>query len=102
MDGDHHGVRAGVAEVEESNREGSPMEPYGDCVYCGGEVVEEVRRVDYRVHGQLYILENVPAGVCRQCGEMFFTADVAHRMESVVSEASGRVETVPIPVIAVK
>jgi YgiT-type zinc finger domain-containing protein len=77
------------------------MEPYGDCTYCGGEIVERRQRVDYRVHGQLYILENVPAGVCRQCGEQFFTAEVAHRMESVVAEATGPLETISIPVIAV-
>ncbi|HPO15326.1 MAG TPA: YgiT-type zinc finger protein [Candidatus Hydrogenedentes bacterium] len=78
------------------------MQPYGDCSYCGGEVVERIQRVDYRVHGQLYILEGVPAGVCQQCGEQFFTAEVAHRMESVVAEATGPMETLPIPVIAVK
>ncbi len=76
------------------------MEPYGDCVYCGGEIVERVQRIDYRVHGQLYILEGVPTGVCRQCGEFFFTAKVTKQMESVVTEAKGPLETLPIPVIA--
>ncbi|MBP7869625.1 MAG: DUF4258 domain-containing protein [Candidatus Hydrogenedentes bacterium] len=84
------------------NRKEPVMEPYGDCIYCGGEVIERVQRVDYRLHGQLYILEGVPAGVCQQCGELFFTAEVARRMESVVAEATGPVETLPIPVIAVK
>jgi len=88
--------------MENSNRKEPLMQPYGDCSYCGGEVVERIQRVDYRVHGQLYILEGVPAGVCQQCGEQFFTAEVAHRMESVVAEATGPMETLPIPVIAVK
>ena len=91
-----------MAQVEEPNRKEPVMEPYGDCIYCGGEVIEREQRVDYRVHGQLYILEGVPAGVCQQCGELFFTAEVARRMESVVVEATGPVETLPIPVIAVK
>jgi len=78
------------------------MKPYGDCVYCGGEVVERLERVDYRVHGQLFILENVPTGVCRQCGEQFFTAEVVRHMEQAVKEATGPVATIPVPVIAMK
>ena len=101
MAGDRHCVRSIDAEMEDSNRKEPVMEPYGDCAYCGGEIVERLQRVDYRVHGQLYILENVPAGICLQCGEQFFTAEVAHRMESVVAAATGPIKTIPIPVIAV-
>lgn len=78
------------------------MEPYGDCIYCGGEVVEEVRSVDYRMQGHLYIIENVPTGVCQQCGEMFFSADTAHRMEAAVTQAAEPLNTVPVPVVAIK
>jgi len=78
------------------------MHPYGDCIYCGGEVVERVERVDYRIHGQLYILEGVHTGVCSQCGEQFFTAETAKRMEHAVENATGNIEVIPIPVLAVK
>ena len=78
------------------------MKPYGDCIYCGGEVVERKERIDYRFHGQLYILENVPTGVCCQCGEQYFTAEVAKRMEAAVEQLKGDVPTIPIPVIGVK
>ena len=77
------------------------MRPYGDCVYCGGEVVERTEQVDYRVHGQLYILENVATGVCCQCGERFFTAEAAKKMEAAVGGTHGEVSTIPVPVIAV-
>lgn len=98
----NHGVYSLTAKVENTDRKEPIMKPYGDCTYCGGEVVECVQRVDYRLHGQLYILEGVPTGVCQQCGEQFFTADTAHQMESAVTETKGPMETVPIPVIAVK
>lgn len=78
------------------------MEPYGDCIYCGGEIAERMERIDYRVHGQLYILENVPTGVCTQCGEQYFQAQVAKEMENAVLNARGPIETIPVPVIAVK
>ena len=77
------------------------MNPYGECIYCGGEVVEQLRRVDYRFHGQLFILEKVPTGVCCQCGEMFFKAVVAKRMEDSVRRLEEPVSTVAVPVIAV-
>lgn len=77
------------------------MKPYGDCVYCGGEVVERTEQIDYRHQGRLYILEDVLTGVCGQCGERFFTAQVAKRMEAAVEQAKGDGPTIPVPVIAV-
>ncbi|MBI4557552.1 MAG: YgiT-type zinc finger protein [Candidatus Hydrogenedentes bacterium] len=77
------------------------MKPYGDCVYCGGEIEEKKQRIDYRFHGQLYILENVPTGVCCQCGEQYFTARIAKKMEAAVSKARGKLTTIPVPVISV-
>jgi YgiT-type zinc finger domain-containing protein len=77
------------------------MKPYGDCMYCGGEVVERSTRVDYRLKDELYILENVPTGVCCQCGEQFFTAETAKRMESAVTQGRDKLRTVAVPVIAV-
>jgi YgiT-type zinc finger domain-containing protein len=78
------------------------VEPYGDCVYCGGEIIEHKQQVDYRFHGQLFILENVPTGVCPQCGEQYFTAEVAKAMELAVGNVRGGVQTIPVPVIPVQ
>ena len=78
------------------------MTPYGDCVYCGGEVIERMERIDYRIHGRLYILENVPTGVCCQCGEQFFTAKIAKEMEAAIEGADGGATMIPVPVIALK
>lgn len=75
------------------------MKPYGDCVYCGGEVVEKLQSVDYRFRGDLFILENVPTGVCNQCGEQFFKAKVAQQMEAAVRNGTPR-ETLAVPVLA--
>lgn len=59
----------------------STVNSYGDCVHCGGAVEERTERLDYRYHGQLFIVENVPVGVCGQCGEKFLTAATAKRLE---------------------
>jgi YgiT-type zinc finger domain-containing protein len=36
---------------------------------------------DYRRRDHLLVLRNVPAGVCKQCGEKYFTPDVLRRMD---------------------
>jgi YgiT-type zinc finger domain-containing protein len=75
------------------------MKPYGDCIYCGGEVVERLEEIDYRHKGELFVLRNVPTGVCTQCGEQFFTADVAREMEASVQIGPSAAERISVPVI---
>jgi YgiT-type zinc finger domain-containing protein len=74
---------------------------YGDCIYCGGVVSEKKERLDYRHHGQLFIIENVPVGVCHQCGEQFFTAKIAKALETAASTSNGVTKTVMVPVISI-
>ena len=77
------------------------MKPYGDCLYCGGDVVERATTIDYRYRGDLYILEAVPTGVCTQCGEQFFTAKVAHEMEAAVTSLQRPSRTIDVPVVPI-
>ena len=84
-----------------SNKTGKRMKPYDDCRYCGGEVEERLDQLDYRYHGQLYIVERVPVGVCKQCGEKFLTAKVAKQVEAAVSSMGTPVTTVAVPVVRV-
>jgi len=70
---------------------------YGDCHYCGGEIEEKKVKVDFWWGGKLYLIEDVPAGLCRQCGEKYFTAKVSQKMDELVR--SSVVEaTIQIPV----
>ena len=57
------------------------MITYADCTFCGGEVTEQRIEYDYRRRGHLLVCCNVPAGVCRQCGEKYFQPDVLKRMD---------------------
>jgi YgiT-type zinc finger domain-containing protein len=70
---------------------------YGDCYYCGGEVLEREMDLDFRWGGKLFIIEGVPAGVCQQCGEKFLTATVSEDLDRLVKSA--RIDrTVEVPV----
>ncbi|MGH8065311.1 MAG: type II toxin-antitoxin system MqsA family antitoxin [Candidatus Entotheonellia bacterium] len=57
------------------------MTDFGDCTFCGGEVEETRIEYDYRRRGQLLVISNVSAGVCRQCGETYFKPDVLKKMD---------------------
>jgi YgiT-type zinc finger domain-containing protein len=70
---------------------------YGDCHYCGGEIEEQQTKVDFWWEGKLFLIEDVPAGVCKQCGEKFFKANVSDAMDKLVkSEAVERILQIPV------
>jgi YgiT-type zinc finger domain-containing protein len=75
------------------------MKPYDDCVHCGGNVEEKLQRLDYRYHGQLFIIEEVPVGVCNQCGEQYLTAKTSRMLEKLVQKQDKPVTTVAVPVL---
>ncbi len=61
-----------------------PKHRYSDCSYCGGAVKSSKVKVDLWWKEKLYIFEDVPAGICQQCGEKYFTANVAKRMDASI------------------
>ena len=44
------------------------------CEFCSGKTIKKKVTRQHWVHGKLYIVENVEAEVCSQCGERFFHA----------------------------
>lgn len=75
------------------------MHKYGDCSFCGGQVQEELIELDYRYKGKLYVFRDVPAGVCRQCGEEYLTARTAKRIEHQMETELHWKETLTVPLI---
>jgi YgiT-type zinc finger domain-containing protein len=54
------------------------------CSFCDGELKERLVQHEYRWEGNLFVFEDVPARVCRQCGEKYFDAAVVKAMERAV------------------
>jgi len=54
------------------------------CEFCGGTA--ETRRVKkhHWLHGKLYLVENVEAEVCRECGERYFHASTLDSIDSLL------------------
>ena len=56
------------------------------CVFCGGDIHEKVVTVVKEHEGKVIIIEHVPAGVCSQCGEREYEAEVASKLEAILRE----------------
>lgn len=57
------------------------------CRYCQGQLEETLISHVQHYHGHWYLLENVPALVCRQCGETYFTPQTHSRILHRVRDA---------------
>lgn len=57
------------------------------CFFCGGKIEPVVvGNFDYRLDGNLYVVKNVPAGLCLDCGEKYISAETAKRINLRVSD----------------
>ena len=69
------------------------------CEHCGGHVQERrVEREAFRHKGSFVILEDVPIGICEQCGARYFDASVARRAAEIGRGLSPRDGTVEVPI----
>lgn len=68
------------------------------CPLCGGSL--EYKRVTHpqEYEGRVIILENVPAEVCRQCGEVLLRPDILERVQKLVWSAAIPRRTAQVPV----
>jgi YgiT-type zinc finger domain-containing protein len=57
---------------------------YGECEVCDTPLVEKRVHQDFWIGGQLIVVENVPAGVCPQCGEKVVQATVGRHLAELV------------------
>lgn len=71
---------------------------YSDCFYCGGEVVERRVPREIRWKGQLLVFEDVPMGVCSQCGEKFLLPEVAKSIDHILQVQMKPAKVIQVPV----
>ncbi|MBE9507615.1 MAG: type II toxin-antitoxin system MqsA family antitoxin [Chloroflexi bacterium] len=56
------------------------------CSFCGGELEKRLVQHEYRWEGNTFVFGDVPARVCRHCGEKLLSAKVVKAMEKAVLE----------------
>ncbi len=67
------------------------------CHSCGGELVEEPTTFLYEENGQVWIIRNVPAFVCKQCGQKEYSQETTHRILSFLKQPPRPVEIMHVP-----
>lgn len=69
---------------------------YSSCSYCGSAVDEQHVRLEMWFGESLVVFENVPAGVCDNCGEEYFHADIQDKMTALMKTAAKKHMKVPV------
>ena len=57
------------------------------CALCNGKLEESTTEFMARASGEVVIINNVPALVCEQCGESYYTAEISRKIDAVMREA---------------
>ncbi len=73
------------------------------CEYCDGTVREKILKQEVFKHRTGFvILENVPVGVCDECGHRYYHASLLHRVEEIATgkKPYTRQESVPVAAFA--
>ena len=77
------------------------MYDYGECHLCGEQMKARRTKQEFWIKGKLIVIENVPAGVCPQCGEKVVKADVGRRISALIEDSKElrKARTMSVPVI---
>ncbi len=54
------------------------------CEFCGGHTVSRKVKRQHWLEGKLYIIENVDAEVCLECGEQYFHATTLDAIDDLL------------------
>lgn len=51
------------------------------CEFCVGQTIKKKVKRQHWLHGKLYIVEDVEAEVCSECGERYFHAKTLDELD---------------------
>jgi YgiT-type zinc finger domain-containing protein len=66
-------------------KKGIGMNPI-HCGQCGGTLEKRIITHEQHWGSELYEFENVPALVCRQCGEVWLEAEVGQLIDKIIQQ----------------
>jgi YgiT-type zinc finger domain-containing protein len=92
----------GLGGTQSTEKNKMPDDKPRKCFFCNGTIKPIVMgNFDYRLEGDLYVIKNVPAGLCLECGEKYITAPVAQKINTLVTagniEGTEVVRVLPYP-----
>jgi len=66
------------------------------CFHCKGDTEHKLKTHAATLDRCVIIIKNVPALVCRQCGEVYFTDDVMQKLETITDRLENIIKEVAI------
>jgi YgiT-type zinc finger domain-containing protein len=72
------------------------------CEFCGGETVKKKVKRQHWLRKKLYIVENVEAEVCQECGERYFHATVLDAIDEFLSKEHAVKENLNVEVVSLE
>lgn len=69
------------------------------CQFCRGDLKTKTISLDLWKKEKLYVFKNVPAKVCDQCNEKYFSSKIYGVIDSLLKENSIPDETMVVPVL---
>jgi YgiT-type zinc finger domain-containing protein len=70
------------------------------CYFCKGRVVEKRIEHLHRWGEEVILLQDVPADVCEQCGEVYFSPEVLEMMDQITLEQAKPKATLTVPIFS--
>ena len=58
------------------------------CAICGGKTEHKHIDLPLELRNKFLVVKNVPAEVCTQCGEIYYSVDVAKKLEKIEAKVS--------------
>ena len=74
----------------------------GECEICNTPLQGKLIKQDFRIRGELIIVEDVPVGVCPKWGEKAVNADVGRGMIRLIENSEGIAKAPKISVPKIK
>ena len=68
------------------------------CEYCKGVIREKKTDLSRRVREKYIVIENVPTGVCTECGTRYYSANVLKTIEETIAGRRKATREVRVPV----
>jgi YgiT-type zinc finger domain-containing protein len=73
--------------------------PGNSCEICGGPLEERRVLARFRYKGETIYIENVPAWVCKHCGEQYYDAPVYKRLEEIAQRRDQIQRVISFPIV---
>jgi YgiT-type zinc finger domain-containing protein len=71
-----------------------------NCEFCGGTTLRKNVRKHHWLHGRLYIVDNVEAEVCSECGERYYHATTLDRIDQFLESEHRVKERMDVEVVS--